>query len=87
MDALALIAKERKEQIEKHGHTIEKDRDYPRGTLEQAAKAILSEDENEWPEDWGIEVFDHILDKPHHLKLAIAAAMLAAEIDCILAEI
>jgi uncharacterized protein with gpF-like domain len=81
---IQLIAKERKEQIEKHGYTIEKDvlRNTD-GQLIQAAIYALTENPADYIYDhsWD-EVIDHFDGKTSKVeKLAIAGAFIAAQID------
>lgn len=79
---IELIAKERQEQIEKHGRTIQDDSiNNDESQLVKASIAILDHDHKEWPTDWEYPVYIHINDKPIIERLAIAGALIAAEID------
>lgn len=84
-----LIAKERMEQIHKHGF---KDLDasyYTNGELLQAAKYCLTLDAKDYPETWGawftlkvIEKRSRMTDDQFKLEMVkIAGAFCAAEID------
>lgn len=57
MNALELISKERREQIEKHGYTVASDLAEDKRTLLSAAIAVIEGDENRWPPHWDVEVF------------------------------
>jgi len=84
-----LIAKERKEQIEKHGRTTELDKKInSSGQLVYAAILLLSTGEHldgrgkeGYPVNWNEDVYLKMLDKPYKERLIIAGALLAAEID------
>ncbi len=79
--AIELIAEERKEQIKKHGWTMEHDiNEHPDGSLKRAALyALTSKGEYE---QGGFEQFQSKMTyKSQTQKLIIAAALLAAEID------
>ncbi|WP_431129683.1 hypothetical protein [Flagellimonas flava] len=85
---IELIAEERKEQIEKHGRSIEMDvkinTDFQLGTAACCLcyEAIEEIDcRNEPPTEWNLELWQKMHDKPYKQRLIIAGAMLAAEID------
>lgn len=79
---IELIAEERQEQIEKHGRTIFRDAVENRsGQLVNAAIVILNGDRTYWPDTWKVSVCIHIEEKPEVERLAIAGALIAAEID------
>ena len=82
MNGIDKIAKERKEQIEKHGYTVENDLRYVKGQLLMAATAIIQVDDEHWPTDWDKGQYEKIMAKPRTDQLAIAGALVAAEIDC-----
>lgn len=88
MTGIELIAKERQEQIEKHGHTPESDFQKYNGMyspeLTWAANAAATADLGEFPKIWPDELCNKILDKPEIERLAIAGALIAAEIDRLL---
>jgi hypothetical protein len=82
MTAIELIAKEREEQILKHGRTIKHDIEINhRGQLVTAATALLNYDREDWPLSWDTKTYDHIIKKSAEEILTICAALLAAEID------
>lgn len=84
---IELIAKERKEQIEKHGRTIESDIDY--NTVYQLSSAACSllayPNINKMrlspPSGWDENIWDKMCSKPYKERLIIAGALIAAEID------
>jgi len=85
---IELIAQERKEQIEKHGRTIEKDViDNSRLQLSDAASKLCADDAGGYwgtstlPIGWNQEVWDKMTNKPYRERLIIAGALIAAEID------
>ena len=85
MNGAELIAKEREEQIEKHGWTAVHDDAHRAGDLVHAAAWILAvfnsnlPQDIEWPreEDFARKILNH----DHQERLAIAGALIAAEID------
>lgn len=81
MTGLELIAKERKEQIEKHGWNAEHDDQHREEQLTGVALYALTEDIDFWPDDWDDDVLIKIAAKNAKEKLAVAGAMIAAEID------
>lgn len=92
---IELIADERREQIEKHGRTVEKDVEFNnRGELVVAAQSLCVEslididDEDDIihfddyrPFGWDEKVWEHMAKKPYKERLIIAGALIAAEID------
>lgn len=79
--AIELIAQERKEQIEKHGKTVESDATINKSyDLKDGAIGILT-DFKKWPKHWNADQGKRIWSKPYKKRLIIAAALLAAEID------
>jgi len=91
MTGIELIAKERQEQIEKHGRTIEYDASQNiDGQLAHAA-SVLSypyqyADDIDAPYDWDIDLFKKMRNKPRIDQLVIAGALIAAEIDRLKAQ-
>ena len=82
MTGIELIAKERHEQIAKHGRTVS--RDYTENSNEElvdAATSIIQANPIYWPNSWDAQVLAKIRKKGRKEQLAIAAALLAAEID------
>src|SRR3982750_4639101 len=84
---IELIADERKEQIEKHNFDLERDKELNNDEqLAQAAIFVLTQDPLDYPKDWDLWFYDAIRLKGDTLeadikKLAIAGALIAAEID------
>ena len=84
---IELIAKEREEQIEKHGHTIESDATiYDGQELAVAACALAyphhyANGFDDFPEFWDRELIAKMVQKTYKERLIIAAALIAAEID------
>lgn len=81
---IELIAKERQEQIEKHGYTVEHDVDV-NGDITLIQVAIYCLDPTHeflrYPKHWD-EKYKHILrQKPRVERFAIAGAFIAAAID------
>lgn len=87
-----LIAQERQEQITKHGRLTEHDVKINQGQqLVTAAIALLETDYpdeitegrsiNHFPMDWSDAACVKMVNKPHKERLAIAGALIAAEID------
>jgi hypothetical protein len=91
MTGAQLIARERREQIEKHGKTVTKDRlnnpgaELPRAAL-RLVGATIGGQNFKWPGAWKPEICGKIDAKPDLEKLIIAGAFIAAEIDRRLAE-
>jgi hypothetical protein len=84
---IELIAQERKEQVEKHGRTIDKDV-YENGSyqLSIGASKMLAypaECHNYQlpPNGWSVDIYKKMRDKPYKERLIIAGALIAAEID------
>jgi uncharacterized iron-regulated protein len=75
------IAIERNEQIQKHGHDAAHDDSFTAGELEDAAKALLNEDYEQWPKGWPTHDFLRMSEKGTRERLAVIGAFLAAEID------
>lgn len=77
-----VIGSERYEQLTKHKFDFEHDRQYVNGELKQAAIAILTGYRKDIPKDWENFFIDfNLKDKSIIDKLAIAGALIAAEID------
>lgn len=90
MTGIQLIAKERLEQIEKHGKTPEHDvLNNNEQQLVEAAFVLISDPEEGFPFpvetlcplEWDKEVFKRMMNKPHRERLIIAGALIAAELD------
>ena len=91
MTGIELIAKERKEQLEKHGRTIKADVDfnsvedetylglYP---LVAGAIGVLDKGFGRTPKHWNqVDVVEHMKSKEYKDRLVVAGALIAAEID------
>lgn len=86
MTGIELIAKERKEQIEKHGRTVAKDKAINRSSqLIDCVVALINESPilnyPLPPENWNSEIYNRMICKSHKDRLIIAGALIAAEID------
>lgn len=77
---IELIAIERQEQIEKHGH---QDCIWDNQELIQAAIATIEGDINKYPKWWRMHspFVEKISKKPIKERLIIAGALIAAELD------
>ncbi len=85
---IALIAKERREQIEKHSRTVEGDYNAnDQDQLTQGAMMLLTVDYTEgidraeYPTGWDEEICDKMVRKTRRERLIIAGALIAAELD------
>lgn len=90
------IVQERVEQKMIQGYDDDHDSVHEERELIQAASAILALDSgayanpateafNIWPEDWDSAVLTHIAtEKPYFNRLAVAAALIVAEMDRVL---
>jgi hypothetical protein len=85
-----LIAKERQEQIEKHGYDVIDDVVfYEEKELQNAAAFCLTLNATYYPQTWGDDFMESIESKRNRLphkdfnieRLKIAGALIAAEID------
>lgn len=84
------IVKERQEQVEKHGRTVETDKienDYlqlPSAVVNLIGKNTvfdLDDTEDYVPQGWDAAVYTKMKNKPYKERLVIAGALIAAEID------
>lgn len=81
-----LIAKERLEQLLKYGKTIEYDvYKNSLGELRMGAIALLENNRNGFSGFWDKEICDKMCSKNYKERLIIAGALIAAEIDRIIA--
>lgn len=85
---IELIAEERREQLEKHGRTIEEDViGNSNGQLVMGAMMLLSVDYEEgidpesYPLGWDKDACQKMINKDYEQRLIIAGALIAAEID------
>lgn len=93
MKGIELITKERKEQIEKHGRTIESDIELNKAYQLTEAAAVLSTEMVRsskkrfamMPDDWDDVISLKMCKKPRKERLIIAGALIAAELDKICA--
>lgn len=88
MTGTELIAQERKEQIEKHGISIQNDIFLNKdGQLLNAARKLLSDHElsivilHNPPKGWNKAIWIRMCSKPYKQRLIIAGALIAAELD------
>lgn len=90
MTGIELIAKERKEQIEKHGRSIHEDRvhnsELPYALTKAASSLTIypmttTVVEFGRPENWNKDIWEKMCKKKYKERLIIAGALIAAEID------
>lgn len=94
MNGIELIAKERQEQIVKHGISVESDVTYNKAYQLTEAAAILATEMfpssrkrfAAMPSDWEDQRCLKMCNKPRMQRLIIAGALIAAEIDKIIAK-
>ena len=88
MNGIELIAKERQEQLEKHGISVKNDAQF--NSLMQfnglppisiAVLGIIDDSFQHVPAHWDRVLLDKMRHKPYKERLIIAGALLAAEID------
>lgn len=82
LTGIELIVNERKEQLEKHGYSLERDSIYDNQELIKFSGSIIYENIDLYP--WNRTLFQHIKIKPRIEQLAIAGALIAAELDRLL---
>lgn len=90
MTGIELIAKERQDQIEKHGRTVEFDVHTNTDQLLKAAEILVKPVISPFlrtrrPFGWCRIEWAKLIDKPYLERLTIAGALIAAEIDRLLA--
>ncbi len=81
MNGVGIIHSERLEQQYKHGFTEECDRIYTKGELKDAAIYCLTQDFTHYPVNWDIKYADKFNMKNYKERLAVAGALIAAELD------
>jgi hypothetical protein len=90
MTGIELVAKEREEQIKKHGYTVSKDvahNSTPTGPFKMLPFRIMVGNLMgiiggvPYPENWSEEVISKLRSKTEIEKLAVAGAFICAEID------
>ena len=76
------ITSERFEQVYQHGFSAEGDnRDHPNGELLDGAFFCISDDDAHYPKSFAPEYKEKLRSKTRLERLAIAGALIAAEID------
>lgn len=80
-EGVARIQAEREEQRAKHGFSDAHDDALDGGELETAAIAVLTEDASWWPERMDQQLFMRATEKDTQGRLAVAGALIAAELD------
>lgn len=88
---IELIKEERREQIEKHGWSLEHDQYYKNGQLVEAARfcvekaqikqGLKDKEDHEWPSGWDQYFEDKIRDKSIIGQYVVAGAFYMAEND------
>lgn len=78
---IELISDERKQQIEKHGFTVEKDQKYVNDELVTVATNLLTGNFFDYPATWSSTMCDKLRKKNQLESLIISGALIAAEID------
>jgi hypothetical protein len=88
MTGIEFIAKQRAEQLEKHKFSIEEDLKHNKyEQLRMGAIFVLTGDEYYYPPTWEQWFYEKISAKESKVeRLAIAGALIAAEIDRLLAQ-
>lgn len=81
MNGVGLIHQERLEQQYKHGYDENHDRIYTKGELKDAAIFCLTQDFTHYPVNWDIKYADKFNMKNYKDRLAVAGALIAAELD------
>lgn len=88
MTGIELIAKERKEQQEKHGISVKNDAQFNSlmvfnglPALPVAVIGLLDDSFQRVPAHWDKKRLEHMRSKPYLQRLIIAGALIAAEID------
>ena len=84
---IELIIEEREKQISKHGFTAEHHFNHPewydKNQLITAANILSIKEKTpcQVPENWDIEWFQRLCDKPYKKRLIIAATLIVAEFE------
>ena len=82
LTGVELIAQERQEQIEKHGHSVASDvKENAHNELLFGAIALIHFNVKEMPGAWITNTINKMLSKPFKERLVVAGAFIAAEID------
>lgn len=88
---IELIAKERQDQIEKHGFSVESDKKYQKRELSRIAEMLMPFDKNDinynkYPNNFPVFLFKKLYEKSYKERLITAGALIAAEIDRLQSE-
>ena len=78
---LEIIVEERIEQIENHGYDADHDDKHVNGEMLKLALYFITGDEDFYPYGWVTPIKAEVFKKDRINQLAIAGAMIAAEID------
>ncbi|MEP2445610.1 MAG: hypothetical protein ABJI69_00155 [Balneola sp.] len=81
MTGITKIQKERKDHLTKHGYTAEHDDQYTKEELLDAALFCITGDMSNAPVSWHDEFYRKVFRKCRVDQLAVAGALIAAEID------
>ncbi len=81
-----MIRRERIEQLEKHQFSIDHDKQYKYGELSDLAQFAITEDLIYMPTNVNTRFIGSIRNKTQVQRMAIAGALIAAEIDRLLNE-
>lgn len=81
---IELIAKEREEQINKHGYDVESDKQYDKGELLGFVMSIITLNIEYFP--FNPTLFKYVEQKTRKEQLSIAGALVAAELDRIISN-
>jgi hypothetical protein len=87
MTGIELIAKERQEQLEKHGISVKNDAQFNSMMEDNGLPALtlgavgLFDNSISTPVHWDARIIEKMRCKPYKERLIIAGALLAAEID------
>lgn len=76
---IELIAKEREEQTNKHGYNTESDKQYDKGELLDFSISLITLNIDDYP--FNQTLYRYYKQKPRKEQLAIAGALIAAELD------
>jgi uncharacterized protein YegP (UPF0339 family) len=82
MNGILMSVKERHEQINKHGFSVQNDKEsYSKGQLLAAAMFFLTGNEDLWPIGWDRHSVRRYAKKTKVQRLVVAIALLMAEVD------
>lgn len=83
---IEMITERRTVQLNKLGYTPESDKAYIKKELLGVATAIAHKEPSFFPHSWRIEIYSKLANKSYVERLADAGALIAAEIDRIIAQ-